>query len=173
MKRIVVILLAIVCGVAFSDGFAKKPTKRQKIEEQAIQDSLALVEQNRERELDLMKKELEALEAKLQNEEEQNRARLENERKATMTEEMVMPCSKEAQSDDEYYGVLGKGNGHSMSLAMIDATQKAQLELIKLVGEELIDYKIDKVCQVYYQDKYGVFNVYVALRYPKVIKDKE
>lgn len=180
MKRIVVFVLALVCGVVCSNGFAKKPAKQQPTtEEQAIQDSLAFVEQNGKQELDLQRKlellnELEALEAKLQNEEEQHTARLESERKAAMVEEEIaIPCSKESQSDDEYYGVLGKGTGHSMSHAMIDATQKAQIELLKVVGDELIDYKIEKVCQIYYQDKYGMFNVYVALRYPKIIKDKE
>ena len=183
MKRIVVFVLALVCGVVCSNGFAKKPAKQQPTtEEQAIQDSLAFVEQNGKQELDqldLQRKlellnELEALEAKLKNEEEQHKARLESERKAALPEEEItIPCSKESQSDDEYYGVLGKGTGHNMSRAMIDATQKAQIELLKVVGDELIDYKIEKVCQIYYQDKYGMFNVYVALRYPKIIKDKE
>lgn len=110
----------------------------------------------------------------MQRKEELYRAKLENARKAAMAEEeVVVPCSKEAQSDDEYYGALGKGEGHNMSLAMIDATQKAQFELLKLVGEELVDDKVEKVCQIYYQDKFGMFNVFVALRYPKQKKDKE
>ena len=157
MKRILILVLAIICGVSFSDSFAKKPKKKVAAQdEQAILDSLH-------------KAEIRRLELEMQQEEERRRAALEEQKKAVMEmeEEMPVPCSQEAKSDDEYYGVLGIGEGHSMSNAMIDAIQKAQLELIKLVGEELETNKIDKVCQIYFQNKYGVFNVYVALKYPK------
>lgn len=162
MKRILIVVLVIVCGVAFSDSFAKKPTKQKPtaLQEQQRLDSLRMAEKLRQ------------LELEMQMEEEQHRAIMEEKRKAAMEEEEIaMPCSKDANSDDEYYGVLGIGKGHSMSSAMIDATQKAQFELIKLVGGELEEYKIDKVCQVYYQDKYGVFNVYVALNTRKQNKE--
>lgn len=158
MKRILIVVLAIVCGVTFSDSFAKKPTKQKltALQEQQRLDSLRMAEK------------LKQLELEMQLDEERHRAELEEKRKAAIEEEEIaMPCSKEAKSDEEYYGVLGIGKGHSMSSAMIDATQKAQFELLKLVGEELKESQIDKVCQVYYQDRHGEFNVYVALKYPK------
>lgn len=172
MKRILVIALAIVCGVAFSNSFAKKPTKQKlTLEEQTVQDNISRQGLQEQQKLDSLRlaEKLKQLELEMQMEEERHQAALEEKRKAAMEEEeMAVPCAKDAKSDDEYYGVLGIGKGHNMSAAMIDATQKAQIELLKLVGEELIDYKIDKVCQIYYQDKYGVFNVYVALKYPKM-----
>ncbi len=164
MKRIVVILLAIVCGVAFSNGFAKKPTKKQKVEEQAIQDSLALVEQNMVRELELKKQELEALKAKLQSEKEQ----LENERREAMAEEVVIPCSKEAESNDEYFGAFGMGeNAMTANDAISRATINAQKDLARMVGEDIDSNLIEMVCRQLARDRYGNWMAYVAIRYPK------
>jgi len=168
MKRIVVILLAIVCGVAFSNGFAKKPTKRQKIEEQAIQDSLALVEQNRERELDLMKKELEALEEELRVTKERRSANQKGKPLEIEEEEILLPCQEEAKSNDEYFGAFGMSeNEMSANYAISRATLDAQKNLARMVGEDIDSNLIEMVCRQLARESDGTWAVFVAIRYPK------
>ena len=167
MKRIVVILLAIVCGVAFSDGFAKKPTKK-KVEEQAVQDSLALVEQNRKRELDLMKKELDALEEELRLEKEIRSANLKGKPLEIEEVEILLPCQEEAQSNDEYFGAFGMSeNEITANDAISIATIYAKMELEKIVGDDINSNLIEVVCRQRARNSDGTWAAFVALRIPK------
>ncbi len=128
MKRIVIILLAIMCGVAFSDGYAKKPKTTQK---QAI---VVSEQQSQEK----------------------------------AAEEMAMPCSKEAQSDDKYYKALGiSQNELGSQEAIVNATRNAQIELAQIAGENIDSDKVEIVCRKVMLEPEGTWRAFVAIRYPK------
>ena len=160
MKRVLVIALAIVCGMACSDCFAKKPKKQEVDPQQAYRDSVAMVEELQKLEEEMRIKE-EMYEMKKQAaREELNRS---------LMDEMEMPCQEEAKSTDEYYGAWAVSDGQmNQSYAVQDAMHKARFELAKQVGgEDTITLTYEVVCQQIMRDKYGNFIAYVAVRMPK------
>ena len=57
MKKILLVIFTIICGVAFSEGFAKKPTKREMIKEKSsakIDSIKQELEKKKEQEFDEM-----------------------------------------------------------------------------------------------------------------------
>lgn len=167
MKRIVVTLLAIVCGVAFSDGFAKKPAKKkQKVEVQEKLDSLAN-EKMRQDSL-RMAEELEALEEELRLEKEIRSANQKGKPREIKEEEILLPCQDEAQSNDEYFGAFGMSeNEITANDAILRATLDAQMELAKIVGEDIDSNLIEMVCRQLVREHYGTWSAFVAIRIPK------
>ncbi|MBQ4507316.1 MAG: hypothetical protein II970_00230 [Paludibacteraceae bacterium] len=171
MKRILILVLAIICGVSFSDNFAKKPKKKVAAQdEQAVLDSLH-------------KAEIRRLELEMQQEEEKHGAALEEMKKAVMNAAMekeedeelknlLIPCTEEAQSDEEYYGALGISREEiNSSSAIMSAIIQAQIELAKLVGEDLETDMIEMRCRQVAVTHKGTAVAYVALRYPKNKKE--
>lgn len=156
MKRVFVIALAIVFGMACSDCFAKKSKKQEVDPLQAYRDSVAMVE------------ELQKLEEEMRIKKEKKKAALEElNRSLTDEMEMLIPCQEEAQSTDEYYGALGIYEGPSVNVAMMRAMQNAQMALSAMVGEGFEDSYVENACQIMQRDPRGNYVVYIALRYPK------
>ncbi len=162
MKKIIIIALTIVCGVAFSESFAKKPKKSAEIqkEEKRLQEEKELMELQHQMFLDS----IEIVKKKRQLELE----KLKQEFNKAEIEEMGLPCIEEARSTDEYYGAWAASDGqHNQSIAMQDAMQKAQFELAKLVGENTEIENVEVVCRQIMRDKHGNFIAYIAIRMPK------
>lgn len=164
MKRIIILTLAIICGVAFSESFAKKPKKVDlKDSEQAERDKA-------ERELDSLKSALSLYQEMLELEKE--RMELEREKailKQRLQQEMEIPCQEEANGDENYYGALGISEGQmNGSIANRKAIQDALRQIATQIGDETIelnDYEVR--CRQVFQDIYGKFRAYVAIRVPK------
>ena len=174
MKRLFVIALAVVCGVTFSESFAKKPKKaeltkpqneetrtQQEKERQELQQKMYLDSI----ELEAKKRELKELERQLME--------MENARPTTkpmpVYEELELPCQEESISTDEYYGAWAVSDGQfNQSFAMQDAMHKAQFALAKQVGgEDVVIENVEVVCRKIMRDELGTFVAYVAVRMPK------
>lgn len=77
-------------------------------------------------------------------------------------------CHEEAKSDNTYYAAYGIGRGKNLTLATQKASQSAQMELIRLIGDkEFYTSYIEKVCQETNMDINGSYIVCITLRYPK------
>ena len=173
MKRLIVIALAIVCGVACSESFAKKPKKAElketqkeelrnqegkefrEIQEQIYLDSIKLAEKKRELEAEIERLKMEY-------------SRSEAKGPLPVYEEIELPCQEEAISTDEYYGALGISEGEpNAQYAITKATTNAQIELFNIVGEDINVDEAMMVCRQVYRDSYGTWNAYIALRLSK------
>ncbi len=177
MKRLIVIALAIVCGVVFSDGFAQKQKKAELAEtgkeELRIQERKKLQEIREQMHLDSIKQ----VERIRELEEERERLKMEDslsnpKGQLPGYEEMELPCQEEAISTDEYYGAWAVSDEQfSQSAAVRDAMLKAKIELAKQIGGDgedgvlIDDAKI--VCRMIALDSFGNYIAYVAIRMPK------
>lgn len=175
MKRLIVLVLAIVCGVSYSEGFAKKPkkstsenTNSMQLEDmmyrnpnQAKLDSLRI---EKERLDSLM--ELELLEALLEQQKPRMRGPLGPYEEIELLDP---PCQEEAKSTDEYYGAWAvSAEQPNQNYAIQDAVMRAQRELSRQIGED--EATIDKaeiVCRTISRDSRGNYIAYVAIRMPK------
>jgi hypothetical protein len=163
MKKIIIIALTIVCGVAFSESFAKKPKKSAEMqkEEKCLQEEKELMELQHQMFLDS----IEIVKKKRQLELE----KLKQEFNKAEVEEMGLPCIEEARSTDEYYGAWAVSDGKpNQSIAVQEAMRRAQLELAIQIGEkEVVLDDVEIVCRTISRDTRGNFIAYVAIRKPK------
>ena len=171
MKRLIIIAIAIVYGVTFSESFAKKPTK-QNLSDDEIEAKLDSLRAARENDgplrtgpaQDSKRRELERALDSLRMVQEMRPRPM----PLVDYEEMELPCQEEAQSTDEYYGAWAVSDGQpNQSFAVQDAMQKAQFELARQVGEESILKDVEVVCRKIMRDKFGNFIAYVAVRMHK------
>lgn len=166
MKRIIILTLAIICGVAFSESFAKKPKKSKmtEMERQAQLDSLRMEMELRELERERKRDSIQALMDALEREQNMRRAKLQPE-----MEEIPLPCQEEAKSDEEYYKALGISGPHKDSrYAIQDAMQNAQMELANQVKEKEVDLEnAEMVCRQISRDDFGNYIAYIALSLKK------
>lgn len=167
MKKILILTLAIVCGVAFSDAWAKRPKKDQpKQEPTAVELYSALT---------ALEDEMKAMEAERERQQEESRARLETLKEEIQSSQEEMktdfPCMEEAVSNDEYFAAWGEGTGMSNVDAMMKAQQNAIFNLSSILSqngystESIPDPEI--VCRTTSRDKYGNFIYYIALKVNK------
>lgn len=173
MKRLIVIALAIVCGVAFSESFAKKPKKAELTEAQKeelrIQEEKELQELKEQMYLDSIK----LAEKKRELEAEIERLKMEYSRSEAkgplpVSEKIELPCQEEAISTDEYYGAWAVSNEQPSQMhAVQDAMMKAQRELAKQMGEEATIIDAEIVCRTISRDEFGNYIAYVAIRMSK------
>ena len=173
MKRVLAVTLAILCGVAFSESFAKKPQKampenheqfEDKMHRNPNQAKLDSLRREMERQ-DSLRTELEKLEALLEEQRPRTRGPLPSYKEM---EDLELPCQEEVKSTDDYYGAWAVSDGKpNQSIAVQDAMQKAQFELAKLVGENTEIENVEVVCRSIMRDMHGNFIAYVAIRMPK------
>lgn len=172
MKKLIIIVFAIVCGVAFSESFAKKP-KKEKMADAEIEAKLDSLRATRENDgplricpaRDSVRKELERALDSLRMVQEMTRPKP---MPLVDYEEMELPCQEEAQSTDEYYGAWAASNGQpNESYAVQDAMQKAQFELARQVGESFTLKDVEVMCRMITRDQYGNYIAYVAIRTPR------
>lgn len=164
MRKILILTLAIVCGVAFSDAWAKRPKKNQPTQES--------ISAERDSALQALKDEMKAWEDEMERKEEESRARLKalkEEIQSTQKEvEADLPCVEEAVSNDEYFAAWGVSDAMpSEAFAMQTAMFNAKQELVKLVEENMEINNVEVICQRITRNKYGAFTAYVAIRVPK------
>lgn len=173
MKRLILCTLAIMCGIVCADCFARKPKKNHREEmsqNDSIRHELELRQKARETDsvfLSEMQKELER--ERILDSIQKQRMREPKPLPIMDYEEFVIPCQEEAQSTEEYFAALGiSENDMRAQDAIMKATRNAQLELLKLIGEnEMAVEKMEQVCRQVYRDSKGTWNAFVALRYPK------
>ena len=173
MKKLVIIAFAIVCGVAFSESFAKKP-KKEKMADAEIEAKLDSLRATRENDgplricpaRDSVRKELERALDSLRMVQEMTRPKP---MPLVDYEEMELPCQEEAISTDEYYGAWAVSDGQpNESFAVQEAMLKAQSELAKQIGgEDVVLENVAVVCRMIMRDKYGNYKAYVAIRMPR------
>ncbi len=162
MKKILILTLVIACGVAFSDGWAKRPKKNQPAQEliSAERDSaLQALKDEMKRDEDNFRAQLEALKEEIQSAQEEMKT--------------DFPCAKEAVSDEEYFAAFGVSKAMpNQRYALQDAIRNAQQKIVDLMnnGNAVIDIVIDNVemtCQKFAFDSQGKCVAYVAVRVPK------
>lgn len=160
MKKILFLTLVIICGVAFSDAWAKRPKKNQPTQESisAERDSaLQALKDEMKRDEDNFRAQLEALKEKAQSIQKEVEADL--------------PCVEEAISNDEYFAAWGEGTGVSNLNAMMTAQHNAIFNLSSLLSqngyssESIPDPEI--ICRTISRDKLGNFICYIAIKVNK------
>ncbi|MBQ0089942.1 MAG: hypothetical protein KBT27_11505 [Prevotellaceae bacterium] len=167
MRKILFLTLAIVCGVAFSDGWAKRPKKNQQTKE--------LTAAERDSVIKALEEEMKAWEAERERQKEEARAQLEalKEEIQSAQEEMKtdFPCMEEAVSNDEYFAAWGEGTGMSNVDAMMRAQHNAIFNLSSILSQN--GYSTDSIpdpeiiCRTINRDKYGNIIYYIALKVNK------
>lgn len=162
MRKILILTLAIVYGVAFSNGWAKRPKKNQPTQEvtSSERDSvMKALEDAMKRDEDNFRAQLEALKEKTQS--------------AQKEIEMDFPCAKDAVSDEEYYATFGISKAMpNQRYALQDAIRNAQQKIVNLISNEnaVVDIVINNMemtCQKFAFDSHGKCVAYVAIRVPK------
>ena len=147
MKRVLVIALAIICGIACSDCFAKKPKKVSKDFEDSSKSERSEVTRYEETKDD-------------------GRVRAELEKKMA---EFGFPCQEEAKSTDEYYAAFGASREQrDPNHAFQDATRNAKMDLAKQLGggEVTLDV-VEIICKKLSRTESGGYKAYVAIKMPK------
>lgn len=163
MKRVLVIALAIVCGMACSDCFAKKPKKVSKdLESPSKSERFEVTRYEETKDAERARMELELKMAELERE-------MRKPITGPLLVEMELPCQEEAKSTDEYYAAFGASCAQrDPNYAFQDATRKAKMDLTKQIGggEVTLD-NVEIVCKKLSRTESGDYKAYVAVRMPK------
>lgn len=165
MKRNLILIFIILCGVAFSDGWAKRPKKNQTTQELTVAERVsrkALREKNIAERLDSLKRELER---QKQEDKEWMMNIPYRTGPAPAPLPIVPPCAEEAVSTDDYYAAFMEGRGGTAQEAMRCALVGA-IRDIQSRGVSNISY-IQVVCQQILQEPNGEYECYMAIHVPK------
>ena len=83
-------------------------------------------------------------------------------------EKVKFPCQDAIQNDDDYYYAWGKGKSKDQGMAAESAIRRAQNELVRQIGEEIVELNgVEQVCRMIQHDENGSFIAYVAIRMSK------
>jgi|GEM_PF-5089567 len=166
MKRLLVITFILVCGMTFSDCFAKKPKKVVN----EIEDSL------RNERSDISRYEETKDDKSARMELEKKMAELEREMDRPVLpptlEETEFSCQEEAKSTEEYYAAFGVSHEQrDPNQAFQDAIRNAKMDLAQQLGGDgvALDY-VETICRKLTRTKVGTYIAYVAIRMQKTIK---
>lgn len=147
MKRLIVIALAIVCGMAYSKSLAQTSS------------ALSLY-------YELMK--LEEEKAQLEKAKTEQEKALSDSVQQAAEEKVTFPCQDAVQNDDDYYYAWGKGKSKDQGMAIQSAFRRAQNSLFRQIGEEYVELnETEHVCQMIQRDENGFFIAYVTIRMSK------
>ena len=154
MKKIFILTLAIVCGVAFSDGWAKRPKKNQPTQELTAAEKDSVI---RERQKEEARARLEALKEEIQSTQEEMKT--------------DFPCMEEAVSNDEYFAAWGEGTSMSNLSATMRAQHNAIFKLSSILSQN--GYSTDSIpdpeiiCRTINRDIDGNVICYIAIKVNK------
>lgn len=167
MRKILFLTLAIVCGVAFSDGWAKRPKKNQQTKE--------LTAAERDSVIKALEEEMKAWEAERERQKEEARAQLEALKEEIQSSQegmkTVFPCMEEAVSDEEYFAAWGERTSMSSLSATMRAQHNAIFKLSSILSQN--GYSTDSIpdpeiiCRTINRDIDGNVICYIALKVNK------
>lgn len=144
MRKILILTLTIICGVAFSDGWAKRPKKNQLTQELTTAKLI-----------DSLKMEMEIKKMNIPYRTGPARQPI----------QLLFPCLSESYDSYEYWGGYGHGFGNttqaSMRCALMVAIQDIQSKGISDISN------IQVVCQKISQDSDGDYECHLAIHVPK------
>lgn len=164
MKKILILTLVIICGVAFSDGWAKRPKKNQPAQELTAaegENRKAFREKIIAERIDSLKR---VAELREQEDKEWKMNIPYQTGPARQPIQLLFPCLSESYDSDEYWGGYGHGFGNTTQAAMRCALMVA-IQDIQSKGISDIS-NIQVVCQKISQDSDGEYECHLAIHVP-------